>query len=214
MSQLPQPPQRPSDKLAAHVASSMGGRMFGKQILSKVYNNVLEMMQDRGLRVTKSCQCEEELMQRIDDNKPILRAETEGGSKTFAFIDSEERTGVKLIRALRDEYGKSALCIINTDGATPFTKREVADCSHIEFWQVGELLMNPTKHALVPRHTALSDESVAEMQTRRCILPTQWPLILHTDIIVRWYKFPKGAIVRIERKGFAHERGDYYRKVV
>ena len=210
--------KRPSDKLAAHVAQTLGGRLHGKQLLSTVHNMALEMMQDRGLTVVDTCASEEQLMRRIDECKPLLRTSAAAGANdegsTLVFLDAEERSGVKLVRTLREAHGGTTLCVINADGATPFTKREFAGHDDVEFWQVHELLSNPTRHALVPRHVALTADEVAATQEKRCILPHQWPTILSTDVIVRWHHFPKGAVVRIERKGLANERHDYFRKVV
>lgn len=202
---------KPSDKLAAHVAQTLGGRLHGREVLFRVYNTALDMMQDRGFVVADSCQSEEQILQRIDEGKPLLR--TDGKRPTLVCLDAEERTGVKTVRTLREQHPHAALCIINADGPTPFTKKEVADCEHIEFWQVHELLMNPTRHHLVPSHAALTSEETAQLQVDRCIQPHQWPAILATDIIVRWYHFPKGAVLRIGRKGVAHEQCDYFRRV-
>lgn len=205
--------QRPSEKLAAHVAQSLGGRLHGRQLLSQVFNLLVEMMQDRGLVVVESCQTEDQLMRRIDETKPVLRATAGDAAPTIVYIDADERTGIKLVRTLREEHTDAVLCIVNADGATPFTKKEVGDCDRIEFWQVHELLTNPTRHALVPRHTALDADEVTRLQRERCILPHQWPAILATDMIVRWFRFRRGDVVRIERRGLAQEAGLYYRKV-
>lgn len=216
--------KRPSAKLAAHVAQSLGGRLHGPQLLTMVHNTALEMMQDRGFTVVESCASQEQLMQCIDRVKPLLRARRPHGDDNeattesvkpwcYVFLDADERTCVKLVRTLREDHADASLCMINCDGATHFTKREFAACDDVEFWQVHELLFNPTSHALVPRHSALTSDEVETMQRQRCITPTQWPAILLTDIIVRWHRFPKGTVVRIERTGLGHERCDYFRKV-
>ena len=218
--------KRASVKLSDHVSQVLGGRLRGNEVLTMVHNTALQMMQDRGLVVTDACTHEEQLMRRIDDARPLFRAKRpvdgsdvdndadSAGALTLVFIDADERTGVKLVRTLRDAHGEAALCVISADGVTPFAKREFAACSDVEFWQVGEMLFNPSRHELVPRHVALTRKEVDDMQRERCILPSQWPTILATDIIVRWYHFPKGAVVRIERTGLGHERGDYFRKVI
>ena len=211
---------RPSERLAGHIAQSLGGRLHGTEILTKCHNVALEMMEDRGLAIVAFCKSREELMRCIDETHPILRAAPRGGEEGAArevlvFVDSDERTGVKLLRTLRDAHDDADLCIVNVDGATPFVKREMGACpsGSVEFWQVHELLFNPTKHALVPRHTRLSDAEVDELRREQCILETQFPAILATDVICRWYRFPKDAVLRIERSGLHHERGAYYRRV-
>lgn len=200
---------RPSDKLVAHVAKSFGGRLHGSQIIFQVYNMAMQMMDDRGQTLTDSCASESELLRHIDETHPVLRTDA-----TLIYIDAEERTGVKLLRTLLEKNPDVGLCILTVDGPTPFTKREVSESGvNVEFWQFSDLLINPTKHALVPRHTALSEEATICMQRERCILPHQWPAIQQSDIIVRWLRIPKGTVIRIERLGIAHERADFYRKV-
>lgn len=205
---------RPSAKIAAHVAQTLGGRLDGAHVLTTVHNTALEMMQDRGLTVVDSCVSEAQLLQRIDDVAPLLCAQSaDGAARTLVFFDADERTGVKLVRSLREQHAGAALCVVNVDGPTPFTKREFATSEDVEFWQANDLLCNPTRHALVPRHVALTADETERLQADRCVLPRQWPSILATDIIVRWYRFPKGAVLRIERSGLAHESSNYFRKV-
>lgn len=204
-----------TEKIAAHVAATLGGHICGKKVLCRVYNTALEMMQDRKLSIVDSCSSTKELLHRIEKGEIVLRGLGAGApfDNIMVFIDTEERTGVKTVRALREEHGEAGLCIINADGATPFTRKEVMDCDHIEFWMMSELFMNPTRHALVPLHTALTPEETERMQHERCIQSNQWPTILLTDIIVRWYRFRKGTVIRINRSGIAQEKGDYFRKV-
>ena len=202
--------KRPSEKLSASVAQSVGGRMHGDAILARCYGMVHQMLEDRGITVVGQCNNTDILMQRIDDGKAVLTAQGSTG-KTMVFIDPEDRTGVKLVRTLLEHDAN--LIIINIDGATPFTKREVSDVARIEFWQLRELLINPTRHALVPKHTALAEEEVEALHAERCMLPAQFPVLLSTDIIARWYRLRRGTVVKIDRKGLAHERGVYYRKV-
>ena len=206
--------ERPSERLEASVAKAMGGRVHGRKVLSTVYNMAFEMMQDRGMRIEGECASEDQLMRRVDAGEPVLRAVGgKEGEETLVVMDSDDRTGVKFVRSLRESNPDSALCVVSVEGATPFTKKEMAGCDHIEFWQVNEMLFNPTRHALVPRHEEVPEGEVEALQEERCVRPDQWPSILVTDIIVRWYRFRKGTLVRIRRTGVGHEAGDYFRKV-
>lgn len=211
---MPEPKQRPCDRLCSSIAQSMGGRIDGAAIVAKCYGVLHEMLENRNLRVTSKCQTAEVLLQRIDDGTPVLAARDDSESPSvLVFIDTEDRTGVKLVRTLREQNMGSALIVINVEGATHFTKREVCDVDDIEFWMFRELLMNPTSHCLVPKHTALDADAAKRLCTDICVLPEQFPLLLETDIIARWYRFARGTIVKIERKGLAHESGVYYRQV-
>lgn len=203
---------RPSQKLLIHAAQSFGGRVSGADIVRRVFHTASEMMKDRGLTVQDACDSEQ-LTLRIDETKPVLRSRRCDGVETLVFVDVEERTGVKLLRTLLHDYPGAILCIINVDGATPFTKKEAVDSDRVEFWQFFELLQNPTRHELVPEHSEIAAEDVDALSAELCIKPRQWPAILATDRIVRWYRFPKGSILRIDRRGMGHESGVYYRRV-
>lgn len=203
---------RPSEQLMANVVRVLGWRVRGAHLLSRVHYSAHDMMSDRGMRVIDACASEEHLLQRIDQGKPVLRAESDD-ARTLVYVDPEERTGVKLVRTLCDQHADADICLIGVSGPTPFAKREFAGNARVEFWLVSELLFNPTRHALVPKHTLLSNDEVRLVQWQRCILPDQWPTICAGDIIVRWHKFPKDGVVRVTRTGFGCEQGDFYRKV-
>lgn len=207
----------PSHKLLACISASLGGRLCGRSILVRCYNSLYQMFEDRGMAITDVCASTDQLLRRIDATEPVLRGvvAADGGRRkttTLVYVDVEERTGVKFLRTLREEHPEESVLIVNIDGPTPFTRKEM-DEAVVEFWQVRELLINPTRHHLVPKHTALDAARADELRARRCILDHQFPVLMPTDIIARWHRYAKGTIVEIQRRGLAHEEGLYYRKV-
>lgn len=203
-----------AQKLTQLISISLGGRMDGRTILVQCYRNLLEMVDNRGLRLVHSCQTTHDLLATIQNAAEVLTAVGQDDTQLHIYVDTEERTGVKWLRQLREKHSpEDNLMIVNVDGPTPFTRKEVGG-ANVEFWMVRELLINPTRHHLVPPHRLMSEDEVEALKTRRSVSEHQWPLIQSNDIIVRWYRFPKDGIVHIERRGIAHERGDYYRKVV
>lgn len=64
-----------------------------------------------------------------------------------------------------------------------------------------EILFNPTKHILVPRHRLATED---EIQSIRSDL--NLPKIYSADIICRWNNFPLGSIIAIERKNTVYFR--------
>ena len=85
---------------------------------------------------------------------------------------------------------------------------------HLEFFQVKELIVNITKHELVPKHELLEDEEVDKLLQRyRCRL-SQLPKILVTDPVAKYYGLRRGQVVRILRK--SETAGTYvtYRYVI
>ena len=212
-------PLRPSLHLAAGLAASLGGRRGGDELLHMCYTHVREMLQeDRGLRVVSACDDRDALCSRIDRGEAVLVAEGEDETVVHVFFDAaDERTGIKLLRSLRDAHGADArLLIVSLGGPTPFVKKEAAAAAGgpTEFWVARQLLSNPTRHRLVPTHTRLTTAEADSLAKQRILQPHMWPTISASDIVVRWHGFPTGSILRIDRSGLSHEAGAYYRRVV
>jgi DNA-directed RNA polymerase subunit H len=74
-------------------------------------------------------------------------------------------------------------------------------------------LVNIQNHILVPKHTILSETESAELLTQYNISPTQLPVILATDPIVKAIGAKPGQIIKIERKEQTR-KSIYYRRVV
>lgn len=204
-----------STKLADAVVLSLGGSLTGRAIVTNCHKVVCQMMADRGLTVLQRAGTELELMAAIDAGKPTVRAasDPDDDPHTLVFFDAE-RTGIGKVRSLRERYGGCRILIVNVDGPTAFTKRDVAKDFDVEFWFISEVLFNRTRHELVPRHRRLSTEEAARVARQRCILDHQWPMMLASDMQARWMLFRPGDVVEMARRGLAHESGLYYRKVV
>tara|TARA_B110000208_G_scaffold65173_2_gene84505 strand:- start:1318 stop:1926 length:609 start_codon:yes stop_codon:yes gene_type:complete len=58
--------------------------------------------------------------------------------------------------------------------------------------------LNPTKHVLVPKHEKLNDEESAFILNKFKVKhKNQFPVLLKTDIISRYYNFKRGDIIKI-----------------
>ena len=64
-----------------------------------------------------------------------------------------------------------------------------------------QLLFNPTKHMLVPKHTKMSDKETEELLKKFSIKnpKLQLPTITRDDPIVRYFNFKTGDILKIEK---------------
>lgn len=82
----------------------------------------------------------------------------------------------------------------------------------LQHFHIKNLLFNPTKHQLVPKHTKLSTEEVAKiMETYPIKGKIQMPYILHSDVIAKWLGLKQGDIVKIERVNENSGVSYYYR---
>jgi DNA-directed RNA polymerase subunit H (RpoH/RPB5) len=205
----------PYDMLCLGLSRSFNGRITGQSIVLKCYMTVNEMLADRGVTLVNVCDSSEELMRRVNNNKPVIYGENvNDGTITVVFFDTEERTGIKYVRQLKEEYANNHMIIVNIHGVTPFTKKEVSEEDGISTWMFKELIENVTHHALVPKHRGLSDEEARGVAKELCVLEDQWPVITFNDPIRRYMGFKKGQIIEIHRKGVSSEASLHYRKVV
>lgn len=66
------------------------------------------------------------------------------------------------------------------------------------FWYK-QLLMNPSKHVLVPKHIKiLPEEHIEILHQYNIVSKGQLPIILYTDAIARYYNFKKGDVIKIQ----------------
>jgi DNA-directed RNA polymerase subunit H (RpoH/RPB5) len=75
-----------------------------------------------------------------------------------------------------------------------------------------ELMYNPNKHSLVPKHEKMNEEEIKILMNELHIKQkTQLPFIQKTDIISRWLGLKQGDIVRITRHSETSGEYFYYR---
>ena len=81
------------------------------------------------------------------------------------------------------------------------------------FW-VRQLIVNITKHTLVPQHTVLSNEEKEDVIEKFHVPDeTHFPIILKTDPICQYYNMQKSDMCRIIRNSPSAGKVEYYRVV-
>lgn len=79
----------------------------------------------------------------------------------------------------------------------------------LQVFQLKELMYNPTKHELVPKHEKLSETEVHQvMETYMLKSKAQFPIIHRTDVMARWLGLKHGDVVRITR--YNETSGEYF----
>ena len=116
--------------------------------------------------------------------------------------DLRYKIGIQDIRQISEEYPGRRIITATHGGATPYA---AAHCSEMidvptEFFSVGELYRNITRHSLVPRHVKISE------QEAQCIIDkyglkdkNAWPRMLVTDPVSRYFNYECGDIIKIYR---------------
>ena len=133
-------------------------------------------------------------------------ADAEGAAaQIFVFFPEEPKVGVKTIKTLaermRGEGVARALMVVQA-AMTPFAKQCLAEMAPkyiIELFQEAELLVNITKHVLVPDHRVLKPAEKQALLERYRAKDAQLPRIQHSDPVARYYGMARGEVVRIVR---------------
>lgn len=85
----------------------------------------------------------------------------------------------------------------------------------LQYFHIKNLLFNPTKHQLVPKHTKLTTDETNEMMEQYLIKgKAQMPFILHNDVIAKWMGLKQGDVVKIDRYNENSGISYYYRVCV
>lgn len=101
-----------------------------------------------------------------------------------------------------DGVGAKRGIIIWSEKMSPAAKKTLIEMQsdyHLEDFAEADLLVNITKHFLVPKHTIMSREEKNALIQRYRLKDTQLPRILITDPVARYYGMRRGQVMRIER---------------
>jgi DNA-directed RNA polymerases I, II, and III subunit RPABC1 len=142
---------------------------------------------------------------RKEDLTILASKHGDPSDQVFVFYPEEVKVGVKTIKVLaermRNEGVQRAIMVVQA-AMTPFAKQclqEMQPKYFIELFQETELLVNITKHMLVPRHNILSPAEKRTLLERYKVKDTQLPRIQFNDPVARYYGMQRGQVVRIVR---------------
>ena len=114
-----------------------------------------------------------------------------------AFCIADPKLGVKPLRDLPVDDEPHVL-VVYRGTMTSFARQKVVEMAAdriVETFAVGELQFDIQKHVLVPPHVEVPPRAVR----KRGILVEQLPLLLQTDPVVKWHRWPRGTVVRVTR---------------
>jgi DNA-directed RNA polymerase subunit H (RpoH/RPB5) len=177
---------------------------------------VLErMLLDRG------CQ---QLQLLATGEEPVLLCSLidEGGNKMHVYISNQLKVGVKMLRKLRDEAERHEVghvLLACPSGLTPFALKihkeasESTDNPVMEVFKKQELGFCVPYHCLVPKHTALSSVEKKKVLDYLKCRTSSLPKLKESDPVAKYYRYPVGTVVKIERY-IGGTEGDIYFRVV
>eukprot|EP00747_Dinoflagellata_sp_TGD_P163948 gnl/TRDRNA2_/TRDRNA2_183210_c0_seq1.p1 gnl/TRDRNA2_/TRDRNA2_183210_c0~~gnl/TRDRNA2_/TRDRNA2_183210_c0_seq1.p1 ORF type:complete len:211 (+),score=53.82 gnl/TRDRNA2_/TRDRNA2_183210_c0_seq1:121-753(+) len=201
--------------------------------LWRVRKTVFQMLQDRGYQVADKF-----LEEKKEDFEKAWKAvEAEGGGRErflilvhkkndpeqqliIFFPEENKRVGVKPIRILAEKMDEKKIkesILVVRQPLTPLARTAIMEAMskmRIEVFHENELIVNITRHELVPKHVPLTDEEKQTLLNRYKMKPTQLPRMQQSDPIARYFGMPRDGVLKIIRPSETAGRYVTYRLVV
>ena len=100
-----------------------------------------------------------------------------------------------------DRYKAKNGIIITSKSLSPAARKKVEGLVsyNIYIFLEDEMAYDPTEHYLTPEHRALSVDEQRDFLSRNDLSIDLLPLILTTDMIVRYYGFRPGQVIEVKR---------------
>eukprot|EP00397_Hematodinium_sp_SG-2012_P066262 GEMP01098720.1.p1 GENE.GEMP01098720.1~~GEMP01098720.1.p1 ORF type:complete len:219 (+),score=39.23 GEMP01098720.1:23-658(+) len=201
--------------------------------LWRVRKTVFQMLEDRGYVV--AAKYKDETREKFQEDWDRI-AEEGGGRERFAiqvqhkddkedkiivyFPDENKRVGVKPVRVLAErmeEFKITKAIMVVRQPLTPFARTAIQETlgrMRIEVFHQNELVVNITKHDLVPKHQPMSDEDKQFLLDRYELKQSQLPRIQYNDPVARYFGLQKEQVVKIIRPSETAGRYVTYRLCV
>jgi len=197
-------------------------------------DNIKSMLQDRGDNIDEFVEHEVDIdREEFYNDKNITEFHTSNTTIIFALTKKLRRTILEEIKnaskgdteSFIQKYNKKKnfIIIISDDTVSSpivqqlntFDKILQKMGGSLQYFHIKNLLFDPTKHVLVPKHTKLSPEEVSTVMEKYLIKgKNQFPYIFHSDPIARWMGLKQGDVVQIDRYNENSGLSYYYRVCV
>lgn len=201
-----------------------------------IYNNVREMLLERGDNIDEF----DEHYADVDkdeyySDKNVIEYHTSNTTIVFALTKKLRKIIIEDLKNILkpnnvfedfiEKYNnkKNILLILSNDTISTPQVQQLHEIDKmlqkkggmIHYFQVKNMMFNPTKHHLVPKHIKLTPEETTEIMEKYLIKgKAQMPFILHTDVIAKWIGLKQGDVVKIERYNENSGLYNYYRVCV
>ncbi|KND01574.1 DNA-directed RNA polymerase core subunit RPB5 [Spizellomyces punctatus DAOM BR117] len=183
--------------------------------LWRVFRTVNEMVRDRGYVVAQrdvEIPLDEFKMNYVKGGVVdrhsmtfLVTMEDRPSDSLLVFFAEDESVGIKPIKKIAERMATQNIfkaIVVIPKTMTPSAKKviqEMAPKYNIDQFAESELLVNITKHVLVPEHEVLSDSEKKTLLERYRLKEAQLPRIHPTDPIAKYYGMKRGQVVKIIR---------------
>lgn len=195
--------------------------------LFRIRKTIMEMLKDRGYIVVDEDlamnfkQFKEKFGDSIRrENLDFSKCKRDNPSDQICiFFPQEAKVGVGQIKPCFEKMKDANVHrgIVVATSLTPSAKKAIQDAVRIyrlEIFTEAELLVNISRHMLVPEHQLLTDAEKKSLLDRYHLKETQLPRIQLSDPIARYYGLQRGQVVKIIRPSETAGRYITYRFVI
>jgi len=185
------------------------------QKLGQVVRNAHRMLQDRGYQVTHAnsdplkIACE--AYKLSVENKVSLsealnatftapdgrRADLRVLDRNYDFVKNRDRMiSTDQIKSCIQEAAPGRITVVVCPNKlSPLAKKELLG-PNIDLFLFDELLIDLPRHELVVPHTIVTPDHVKDCLGTR-MNPSDLPVLSQSDPVAKWFRFPKGTIVKV-----------------
>eukprot|EP01025_Chloroclados_australasicus_P017370 TRINITY_DN18847_c0_g1_i1.p2 TRINITY_DN18847_c0_g1~~TRINITY_DN18847_c0_g1_i1.p2 ORF type:complete len:206 (+),score=16.75 TRINITY_DN18847_c0_g1_i1:137-754(+) len=198
--------------------------------LFRIVRTCWEMLRDRGYLVPqeKLDMGFEQFVQEQGMNDQLLRdnltiivpKQTDPQDQIIVLFPPEEKLGTgkiqEYVQRMKEDDIYRAILVLQRKLSAPANQERmlVRNTFRIEDFLESELLVNITKHVMVPLHTVLSKDEKETLLKRYKVKETQLPRIQLADPVAKYLGMERGEVVRIVRASETAGRYVTYRYCV
>lgn len=183
-----------------------------------IINNIKDMLKERGDDIDEFNEHEVDIdRSEFYSDKNIIEFHTSETTIIFAMTKKLRKSIIEEIRDHKDnimplveKYNNklNIMLVFNNDNISlpliqllnKYDKLLQKKGGSIQYFHMKQLLYNPSKHSLVPKHTKLSQEESLEVMEKYMIKSkTQMPYISHNDVMAKRLGLKQGDIIKIDR---------------
>ena len=179
--------------------------MFNSKIeLFRVNRTVVQMLEDRGYQVPLRYDKFDEFNDVNEADLEQTAVHKQNPKLTCAIFWCNEQLNVSQLKLIVDRMknmnNKHSIVILQND-ITDKAKSVISELSEkIEYFKRAELIINITRHVLMPQHFILNDNQKQDLLNFYLLKnESQLPKMLVSDPIAKYYGAHKGQIMMISR---------------
>lgn len=167
----------------------------GHQVLARVMEVLSELVADRGC---EEVEVSDDPLDCISKCVPVITTRD-----LDVLVHNEDRIGVKAVRSEIQRSTSKRILWVSVEGPTSVARKEAAPID-VQFMPLKSVCYNVSKHVLVPKHELISEVDI-ELE--------KLPKIFDTDVVVAYYGWKIGSVLKITRQWGGNEPVSYYRLV-